>query len=71
MSKEVRAFGKIQIENCKFHHCKNLIFLEDADIDNIQVSSIVSYGEKQNVNILLVTKMMTIKLNERRRMKIH
>ena len=46
MSKEVRAFGKIQIENCKFHHCKNLIFLEDADIDNIQVSSIVSYGEK-------------------------
>ena len=36
----------LKLKKCKFHHHKNLILLEDADIDNIQVSSIVSSGEK-------------------------
>ena len=48
MSKEIRAFCKTETENCKFHHCKNLIFSEDADTDNIQMPSIVSSGEKKN-----------------------
>lgn len=49
MSKEIRAFCKTETENCKFHHCKNLIFSEDADTDNIQMPSIVSSGEKKKI----------------------
>lgn len=48
MSKKIRAFCKIEIEKCKFHHCKNLIFSEDTNTDNIQVPSIVSSGEKKH-----------------------
>ena len=70
MSKEIRAFCKTETENCKFHHCKNLIFSEDAGTGNIQMPSIVSSGEKK-INILLVAKMMTIKLNKRKRTQIH
>ena len=52
----------IEIEKRKFLHCKNLVFLVDADIDNIVISSMVSSGEK-NIKTLLVTKMMIMKLN--------
>ena len=45
MSKEITAFGNIEIEKLKFHHCKNLISLEDVDIDKIQVLVVFS-GEK-------------------------
>ena len=45
MSKEITAFGNIEIEKRKFHHCKNLILLEDVDIDKIQVLVVFS-GEK-------------------------
>ena len=45
MSKEIIAFGNIEIETRKFHHCKNLILLEDVDIDKIQVLVVFS-GEK-------------------------
>ena len=48
MDKEIIIFGGNEIENCKFHHCKNLNLLGYADIDNIQVSSMVSSGEKMN-----------------------
>ena len=40
------AFGNAEIEKQKFHHCKNLILLEDVDIVHIQVSSLISSGEK-------------------------
>ena len=33
-------FGDIEIRKRKFYHSKNLIPLEDADIDNAQVSSV-------------------------------
>ena len=46
MNKETTAFGNIEIK--KFHHRLNLIFLEDVDINNIQVSSIVSSGEENH-----------------------
>ena len=46
MSKETIAFGNFEIK--KFHHRINLIFLEDVDNNNIQVSSIVSFGEENH-----------------------
>ena len=46
MGEEIITFGNIEIEKRKFHHHKNLILLEYRDIYNIQVSSIVSSGEK-------------------------
>ena len=63
MNKEIITFGDTEIEKRKFHHRKNLILLEYVDIDSILTSSLVFYGEKKNINILLVTKMMIIKLN--------
>ena len=39
-------FGDMEIKKRKFCHCKNLIFLEYADTDNIKVSSMVSSVEK-------------------------
>ena len=36
----------MEIKKQKFCHCKNLIFLEYADTDNIKVSSMVSSVEK-------------------------
>ena len=33
MIKEIIAFVNIKIEKHKFHHCKNLILLEDVDSD--------------------------------------
>ena len=35
MSKEVKAFGNLEIKNPKFYRCKNLILLEDIDIYNM------------------------------------
>ena len=35
MGKEVIIFGDIDIEKGKFSHCKNLILLEDVDIEKI------------------------------------
>ena len=58
-------FGNIKIKKHKFHRRKNIVLLEEADIDNIEVSTIVLFGEKDNINIniLFVTKMIIIKLN--------
>ena len=52
MGKEIVKFGNIKIGKRNFHHRKNLILLEDLDIDNMQVSSIVC-SSKKNINILL------------------
>ena len=46
MGKEI-MFGNNDIEKRKFHHCKNIILLEDLDIDKIRVSSMASSGEKK------------------------
>ena len=64
MSKEMIAFGNINIEKPNFHHCKNLMLLEDVDMDNLLTSLwfVVSSNEKI-VNTLLVTKMLIMKLN--------
>ena len=63
MDKEIITFGDIEIEERKFHQHKNLIYFEYVGITNIKVSSRVSSGEKI-INILLLTKMMIIKLNQ-------
>ena len=62
MSKEVITLGNIESEKGKSHHRKNLIFLEDVDIDKIQVPNEVSSGEK-NINSLLVKNITIKKLN--------
>ena len=46
VSKEVIAFGNIEIGKREFHHCKNLILSEDVDIDKMLISSMVSSSEK-------------------------
>ena len=38
MSKEIIAFGNIEIEKGEFHCRKNIVSLEEVDIDNIQHS---------------------------------
>ena len=46
MVKEIITFGDIEIEKHKSHRYKSEIFLDDWDINNIQVYSIFSLGEK-------------------------
>ena len=46
MVKEIITFGDIEIETHKSHRYKSAIFLNDRDINNIQVYRIVSLGEK-------------------------
>ena len=45
MGKDI-MFGDIEIKKIRFDSCKNLNLLEYVDIYNIQVSSMVSSGEK-------------------------
>ena len=46
MSKEIITFCDIEIKKCKFRHRKNLILLQDIDIDNILISSMIFPSEK-------------------------
>ena len=46
MDKEIITFGDIEIKKRKFYHRKSLILSEYVDIDSIQISSLVSSGEK-------------------------
>ena len=62
MNKEIITFDDIEVEKHKFRHRKNLILLEDVYTEKVQVSKMIFSG-KNMINILLVTKMMTIKLN--------
>ena len=63
MSKGILTFGDIEIEKDKFYHYSSPIFLkEDVDINNLLVSSKISFGEKA-INTLLLTCMMIIKLS--------
>ena len=57
MSKEVLTFGDIEIEKDKFYHYSSPIFLKkkDVDINNLLVSSKISFAEKTiNTLCLLV-----------------
>ena len=53
VGKEIIAFGNIEIKKRKFHHRKNLVLLGDMDIDNILISTMVSSGEKRNINTFI------------------
>ena len=54
--------GNTEIRKKKFHRHKNPIFKKDLGIDSIIISSKISSDEK-NINTLLVTWMMIIKLS--------
>ena len=43
MSKEIIVLDNIEIEKRKFYHHKNLVMLQDVDIDNILICSIASF----------------------------
>ena len=62
MGKEILTFEDIKIEKNKFYRHKTPIFMEDVDIEKVLVSSKISFGGK-NINTLLVTCTMLIKLN--------
>ena len=53
MGKEIIVCAKIEIKKRKFYHHKNLILLEDVDIDKMQVCSMVSPSEKKNIYIYI------------------
>ena len=46
MGKDVTTFGDTEVEKPKFNYYKNLILLKNVDIDNTQVSSMVSHSKK-------------------------
>ena len=46
MDKTITTFGGIETEKPKLHHRKNLILLEDVDTQRMQLSNMVSSGEK-------------------------
>ena len=41
MSKEITTFGNTELERRKLHHLKNIAFLGDVGINNMQVSTII------------------------------
>ena len=63
MGKEILTFGDIEIEKISFivRH-KTLTLLRDVDIEKVLVSNKISFGEK-NMNTLLATYTIIIKLN--------
>ena len=46
MSKDVLPVGNIEIEKNKFHHNKTPILLKHVNIEQVWVSSKISFGEK-------------------------
>ena len=57
MNKVILMFGNIAIENCKFHCYKNLILIDELDINKLLISDKVSSSK----SALFVAKMMIIK----------
>ena len=53
--------GDIEIEKNKFYHNKTTSFWKDVDIEKVLVSNKISLVKK-NINTLLVTCIMIIKL---------
>ena len=47
MNKNITFGADIEIEECKFHHRKNVILLEDVDTQKIHVSDLVSSSQKE------------------------
>ena len=48
-------FGNIETEKCKFHHRKNLILLEDVDINNMNFC--------KNIMIFVIKSVIVLKNN--------
>ena len=60
--KELLTFDDTEIDKNKFYHYKSPVPLRDLDIEKVLVSNKISFGEK-NINTLLVTSLMIIKLS--------
>ena len=62
MSKEILAFEDTEVKNNTFYRHKTHSCLKDVDVEKVLVSKKISFGEK-TINILLVTCIISIKLN--------
>ena len=62
MGKEIITFGDFEIAKHKFHHRKNLTFLEDVNIEKYKCL-VWLLDAKKIIKILMNTKMMIIKLS--------
>ena len=63
MGNEIIRFGNIETEKRKFYHRKNLVLLDDIDIDSLQYL-VWFLLVKKIMKVLLVTKIiMNLKLN--------
>ena len=62
IGKEILTFVDIETGKHKCYCQKNLISLEEVDIDNVSVSNKISSGKKKIINTLLVTYVMIIKI---------
>ena len=45
MDKDILTFGNTEIEKNKFYYCKTPIFLTDADIEKVLISSKISFSD--------------------------
>ena len=63
MGKKKSMFGYIKIEEKENYRNKTPIFLERVGTKKIIVFNKISFGEKKNINTLLVTFIMIIKLS--------
>ena len=60
IGKEISTFGDIEIK--KKNEIK-VLFLKDVDLKKVLPSNKISFGEKKNVNTLLITWITMIKLS--------
>ena len=60
IGKEISTFGDIEIK--KKNEIK-VLFLKDVDLQKVLPSNKISFGEKKNINTLLITWITMIKLS--------
>ena len=60
IGKEISTFGDIEIK--KKNEIK-VLFLKDVDLKKVLPSNKISFGEKKNINTLLITWITMIKLS--------
>ena len=67
-NKTMKPFGDPDIEKYKFHYHKNLISIDDVDIDKILISNKISCsrnGFKYFIGYKVINKLMKKRINKR------
>ena len=67
-NKTMKPFGDPDIEKHKFHYHKNLISIDDVDIDKILISNKISCsrnGFKYFIGYKVINKLMKKRINKR------